>query len=226
MPLIIGVAGSIATGKSTACKIMVGLGAVHCDADSLVHRLYDPGKPAFERIVAVFGAEVVGDDGYIDRRELGSRVFGKPEQMSKLTTAIGDINIAVKGVIDDWRGTLDPDAPALMEAVNLIEAGYGRWCDQVWLFACGESTARRRLVERNRFSDEEIAQRLGSQRPWEERAPAADLVLFNDGSYEEFDTLVSVELASLRQRRRDGGVPPSAYLDWWEQREARRASAP
>ena len=141
MPLIIRVAGSIATGKSTACRIMAGLGAVHCDADRLVHRLYDPGKPAFDRIVAVFGVEVVGDDGYIDRRELGSRVFGKPHEMSKLTSAIGDISIAVKGVIDDWRETLDPNAPALMEAVNLIEAGYGRLCDQVWLFACDESTA-------------------------------------------------------------------------------------
>ena len=116
MPLIIGIAGSIATGKSTACKTMAGLGAVHCDADRLVHRLYDPGKPAFDRVVAVFGAEVVGDDGYIDRRVLGSKVFGKPEEMNKLTSAIGDINVAVKGVIDVWRDTLDHDAPAVMEA--------------------------------------------------------------------------------------------------------------
>ena len=98
MALIIGVAGAIATGKSTACEIMTGLGAVHCDADRLVHRLYDPGKPAFDRIVAIFGDEVVGDDGYIDRRILGSRVFGRPAEMNKLTTAIGDINAAVRGV--------------------------------------------------------------------------------------------------------------------------------
>ena len=226
MPLVIGVAGSIAAGKSTACKIMTELGAVHCDADRLVHRLYDPGKPAFDRIVAVFGVDVVGDDGYIDRRVLGSKVFGQPEEMTKLTAAIGDINIAVKGVIDDWRETLDPDTPALMEAVNLIEAGYGRWCDQVWLFACDESIARKRLVERNRYTDDEITQRLGSQRPWEERALAADLVLFNDNSYQEFEAQVTGEFASLRQRRRDEGLPLSVYLDWWEERNARGASAP
>ena len=87
MPLIIGVTGSIATGKSSACALMASGGAEHLDADRLVHRLYDPGKPAFDRIVGIFGEEIVGADGYIDRKILGSKVFGKPEEMNKLTTA-------------------------------------------------------------------------------------------------------------------------------------------
>lgn len=223
MALIIGVTGAIATGKSTACEIMKGLGAVHCDADRLVHRLYDPGKPAFDRIVAIFGDEVVGDDGYIDRRILGSRVFGRPEEMSRLTTAIGDINAAVRGVFEEWRETLAQDAPAVMEAVNLIEAGYGQWCDQVWLFACQEATARQRLVARDRFTADEIDQRLASQRSSEERAPAADLVLFNDGSYDEFHSKVRAEFAGLRERWQAGELPPSRYHEWWDERCAGRS---
>ncbi|MEC9320593.1 MAG: dephospho-CoA kinase, partial [Chloroflexota bacterium] len=46
MPLIIGITGSIASGKSTACQYLQSRGAIHCDADKLVHRMYDPGKPA------------------------------------------------------------------------------------------------------------------------------------------------------------------------------------
>ena len=91
MALVIGVTGAIACGKSTACKILENLGATHCDADKLVHRMYDPGKPAFDRIVTSFGKEVIGADGYVDRKILGSKVFGNPDEMSKLTTAIGDI---------------------------------------------------------------------------------------------------------------------------------------
>ena len=72
MPLIIGVTGSIATGKSTACRVLAEMGAVHCDADRLVHRLYDPGTDAFDRIVGIFGEEIVGADGFIDRRRLGA----------------------------------------------------------------------------------------------------------------------------------------------------------
>jgi len=59
MPLIIGVTGSIATGKSTACRYFVDQGAIHCDADKLVHSMYEPGKPAFDRIVKTFGNDVI-----------------------------------------------------------------------------------------------------------------------------------------------------------------------
>src|SRR2546423_8134367 len=103
MPLIIGVTGSIAAGKSLACSTLVQLGAVHCDADKLVHRLYDPGTPGFERVVAAFGDEVVGADGLVDRRVLGSKVFGNPEAMRRLTRAMGDISGAIRAQIGPWR---------------------------------------------------------------------------------------------------------------------------
>ena len=166
MPLIIGVTGSIAAGKSTACQLIVAEGAVHCDADRLVHRMYDPGTAAFDRIVAIFGDEIVGEDGYIDRRILGAKVFGKPEEMNKLTTAIGSIVDAIKVVIDEWNDTLGPDEVAVLEAVNLVEAGYGRWCHQTWLFAAEQDIVRQRLADRNQYSEDEIAQRIASQRPW------------------------------------------------------------
>ena len=218
MPLIIGVTGSIATGKSSACRLMEERGAVHLDADRLVHRLYDPGKPAFDRIVAIFGCEIVGEDGYIDRKVLGSKVFGRPDEMRKLTTAIGNIEEAVKGVVDEWNETLGEDDVAVLEAVNLIEAGYGRWCDAVWLFACGESAARERLMERNGFSVEEADQRLASQRAWQEREPASDRVFHNDKSLEEFMSEVSASYGEAVRLARDGRLPESRYYGWWEER--------
>ena len=56
-----------------------------------------PANLPSDRIVGIFGEEIVDDDGYIDRKILGSKVFGKPEEMTKLTTAIGNIAEAVKG---------------------------------------------------------------------------------------------------------------------------------
>ena len=222
MVLVIGVTGSIATGKSTACEAIVDIGANHCDADRLVHRLYDPGTEAFDRIVNIFGAEIVGDDGYIDRRILGAKVFGKPEEMNKLTTAIGSINDAVKAVVDEWRETLGPDDVALMEAVNLIEAGYGQWCDQVWLFACDEDVARQRLVNRNQFTPEEVEQRLASQRPWEDRAIASDIVMMNNGTQEDFTRQVRNQYRSVLQLARVGELEPSKFHDWWIERVRER----
>lgn len=218
MALIIGVTGSIATGKSSACQLIAAQGATHLDADRLVHRLYDPGKPAFYRIVDIFGDEIVGDDGYIDRRILGAKVFGKPDEMSKLTTAIGNIAEAVKEVVDEWNTTLGADDVAVLEAVNLIEAGYGRWCDAVWLFACEEDTARARLMRRNGFTADEANQRLASQRDWREREPASDCVFHNNGSVAEFEAAVGAAYAEAVRLARAGRLPASKYNDWWAQR--------
>ena len=135
MSLVIGITGSIASGKSTACQYLQSKGATNCDADKLVHRMYDPEKPAFHRIVKAFGNTVVGDDGFIDRKILGGKVFGRPEEMARLTEAIGDIFAEVSGVMKDWRQSLDPNEIGLMEAVNFIEAGYGQFSDVTWLFA-------------------------------------------------------------------------------------------
>ena len=224
MPLIIGVTGSIATGKSSACRLMTAEGATHLDADRLVHRLYDPGKPAFDRIVAIFGDEIVGADGYIDRKILGSKVFGKSEEMTKLTTAIGNIAEAVKEVVEEWNATLGDDDVAVLEAVNLIEAGYGQWCGAVWLFACDDDAARRRLMERNGFSVEEADQRLASQRAWQDRAPASDRVFHNDGDINEFEVQVSAAYTEAARLAKDGRLPVSKYYDWWERRTAESSS--
>lgn len=217
MPLIIGVAGAIATGKSSACKMLEGLGATHCDADKLVHTLYEPGKPAFDRIVETFGDEVVGDDGYIDRRILGAKVFGKPEEMKKLSTAIGNIAEAAKQVVDGWKATMGPHDVALLEAVSLMEAGYGQWCHQVWLFASDPALARQRLMARNNFTAEEADQRLASQRAWEDRAPGADVVLFNDGDVAEFERRVRDEYDRVCDLWRRDDLPTSVYYAWWEE---------
>ena len=220
MPLVLGVAGSIATGKSMVCQLLVEQGAVHCDADKLVHRLYDPGTPGFQRVIAEFGEDVVGPDGYVDRKILGSKVFGNPEAMRRLTTAMGDISGAVQREIDGWRQELGDSDLAVMEAVNLIEPGYGRWCDQVWLVAAEPEVAKARLVARNGFNEDEAEQRLRSQRPWQDRAPAADFVIHNNGDLDDLRASVTAELARVRALQRAGDLPPSTFLPWWEERVA------
>lgn len=222
MPLIIGVTGSIASGKSLVCGTLQELGAAYCDADKLVHRLYDPGTPGFDRVVAAFGREIVGPDGFIDRRILGAKVFGKPQEMRRLTEAIGNIGEAVKGVIDGWRDSLGPDGAAVIEAVNLIEAGYSAWCDQTWLVTCDRDEARRRLIARNGFTEEEADQRLASQRDPALREPASDFVIRNDGDPAATVQAVREEFDRIQALYREGALPPSRFHGWWEAVRARR----
>ncbi|MGD9932646.1 MAG: dephospho-CoA kinase [Dehalococcoidia bacterium] len=216
MPLVIGLTGTIAAGKSTVAQLLVERGAIHCDADKLVHRLYDPGTPGFDRVVEAFGTDVVGADGFVDRKVLGAKVFGKPEEMNKLTTAMGSISEAIQAEVDRWRAELPHEGVAVMEAVNLMEPGYARWCDQTWLIAVDDDTARGRLIETRGMSEEEANQRLKSMVPRNVRAPGADWIYDNDGGREALANAVGEEFERVYAIHMAGEPLTSVFGPWWE----------
>ena len=192
MAFVLGVTGSTACGKSVLCRHLANFhGARHIDADRHVHTMYEPGKPAFDRIVAEFGDGVVGSDGFIDRKALGDIVFGKPDSLAALRTAIGDIEGEFMRLLRELKD--DPAPIAVFEAVRLFEGPYMQICDAGWLVASEDETATTRLMTRNSLTREEAEQRMASATHWTERAPKASLVLHNDGSIEEF--LASVDEA-------------------------------
>ena len=215
VPLVIGLAGTIAAGKSTVGQLLVARGAIHCDADKLVHRLYDPGTPGFDRVVEAFGMDVVGPDGYVDRKILGAKVFGKPAEMNKLTRAMGSITDAIKGEIDKWRAELGAGDICVMEAVNLMEPGYARWCDQTWLIGVDDEIAKRRLLETRSMSEVEADQRLNSMRPFEQRAPGADWTFKNNATLEELSLAVNAELDRISVLFKAKLLPASVFGEWW-----------
>ncbi len=217
MALIIGLAGTIASGKSTVGELLVARGAVHCDGDKLVHRLYDPGTPGFDRVVAAFGEDVVAADGTIDRKKLGEKVFGRPEEMDKLTTAMGSITKAFKDQVETWRRELPEDGVGVIEAVNLMEPGYARWCDQVWLIGVDDAIARQRLMQTRRMSEEEANQRLKSMVPFERRAPGADWIYKNDGTLEDLEEAVDEEFRRILALHQEGQLPHSRFEAWWQE---------
>jgi dephospho-CoA kinase len=217
MPMILGVTGSIATGKSGLCERLIEkYGVTHGDADKIVHRMFDPGKVGFDNAVKEFGIEVIGPDGYIDRRKIGAMVFGNAEAMGRWMRAIGNIEDEMRTTIERWRATLGPHDVAVLEAVNLIEANYSRWCDATWLVAADDAIAKPRLMARNNFSSEEAQQRLDAQRKWTERAPAADHVFHNNGTYEDFLAEIDETFEETKRQFEAGTLPKSKWFAWRE----------
>ncbi|MYD54863.1 MAG: dephospho-CoA kinase [Chloroflexi bacterium] len=201
MAFVLGVTGSIACGKSVLCRHLANFhGARHVDADRHVHTMYEPGKPGFDRIVARFGDDVVGADGYIDRKALGDIVFGKPDLLAALRTAIGDIEGEFMRLLREMKQDSAPIA--VFEAVRLFEGPYMEVCDAGWLVAAEDERAIDRLMARNGFTREEAEQRMASATPWRERAPRADLVLHNNGSVADFQAAIDAAVDQALMTRR------------------------
>ena len=217
MPMILGVTGSIATGKSGLCQHLVEKYQVtHGDADKIVHRMFDPGRDGFDNAVKEFGEEIIGEDGYIDRKKIGNLVFGNPDAMGRWMRAIGDIEDEMRSTIEGWRASLGDDDVAILEAVNLIEADYSQWCDATWLVAAEDEIARPRLIARNNFSEGEAQQRLDAQRKWTDRAPAADHVFHNNGEYENFIDEVDRTFRETKEQYSAGTLSKSEWFAWRE----------
>ncbi len=200
----IGLTGGIASGKSTVSKTLADHGAALIDADLLGHRTYEPGSETFDQVVERFGADLVGEDGQIDRKILGGKVFGEPDGMKKLTDIVwpGIRRLATEEL---QRLASEGTEVAILEAAVMIEAGWQDLVDEVWVVTVPPETARERLMERNGLSAEDADKRINSQLTNDERSKHADVIISTDFSFDEVTNRVN-EVWSALQERIAGGA--------------------
>jgi dephospho-CoA kinase len=184
--IVIGVTGPIATGKSTVDGMLRDLGADPViDGDRVVHELYRDSRPLREQLVALFGPEIVGADGAIDRGALGARVFGDLAALRRLE------EVAHPAVRAEVRARLEaaaearPDGVAVVDAVKLLQGDLARLCAERWWVAASSAEQLRRLVEIRGYSAEEAGRRLAAQPRLEDWRHAVDRVIDNAGSLED-----------------------------------------
>jgi len=203
--LLVGLTGSIATGKSTVSGMFAHLGARVIDADLLAREVVMPGQAAYARIVAEFGPQVVQEDGSLDRKALGALVFGdaaKRKRLEEIThPAIGARRERLLSVLDEeaFEGVV------IWDAALLFEGGGAATMDRVVVVYADSETERRRLMERDGLSDADACARIASQMPVAEKAKLADHVIDNSGMREETErqvrTVYGALLAELEARR-------------------------
>lgn len=177
-PLLIGLTGNIATGKSAVAGMLAELGAEVVDADEVAHEVMRAGSPVHAQIVAAFGPEVLAPDGEIDRRRLGTIVFADSAALARLEAIVHPAVIAEVG-----RRIVASNAPAVVvEAIKLIESGMAESCDSVWVTTCRPDQQIRRLMAGRKMSRAEAEQRVQAQSPQEAKTARADVVIDTGGT--------------------------------------------
>ncbi|NKB59625.1 MAG: dephospho-CoA kinase [Alphaproteobacteria bacterium] len=178
--MIIGLTGGIASGKSTAAKYLEEKGASVIDCDLLGHRAYEPDTQAFSQVVEIFGPEVVGADGQIDRKVLGGKVFGNPEALDQLTGVLWPeirrlAEVEIASIL-----SARPDAHVVVEAAVLFEAGWEGAVEETWVVVVDIDTAVSRAMARDGADETAIRKRIGAQLSNDERRRRADIVIENN----------------------------------------------
>jgi len=200
--VVIGLTGGIASGKSTAARYLAEQGAHMIDADKLGHRVYEAGRPAFDEVVAAFGEDVVGADGEIDRRALGGKVFGSPEQLKRLTDiAWPGILAMAKEEID--RAKANGASIVVLEAAVLLEADWQSDVDEVWVVTVEPKVAIARATARDGADEDAVQARIDAQLSNAERVAFADVVIDNGGSQAELLARLDAEWQRLQPAPRE-----------------------
>jgi dephospho-CoA kinase len=196
--LTIGLTGGIGSGKSAAAKIIGEFGAPIVDADKVAHTTYAVDGPAYGAVVAAFGEQILAPDRTVDRRKLGAIVFGKPEQLNKLTSIVWPATFdSLRAQIDRLRAD-GAKLPIVVEAAILIEANWQRLFDEIWLVRAAREKVIERIERDRGLKPAEIEARIRAQLSDEERAKHATLIIENNGTLEELrEKLKQVWAAAL-----------------------------
>lgn len=215
--MVVGLTGGIASGKSTVSRMFRDDGVPVICADELAREAVKPGAPALEEIRRVFGEDMIGADGALDRTKMAQIVFPDAAKRAALE---GIIHPKVAEGKDRLIRELELAGhdTVIVDVPLLFEKGWDKGCDLVIVVFVPRSVQEERLIKRDGLSREDARARLDAQTPIEEKKTLADRVVDNTGPLEQtlgqVKTLVK-ELRTLAGEAisRKGGEVESAGPD-------------
>lgn len=190
MSYILGLTGSIATGKSTVAKLFLSAGIPVVDADLGARAVVLPGAPGLADIIDHFGEAYLLPDGTLDRKRLGALIFSDREKRKELDALL-------KERINDWiqaekeRYISEGHNLIVLDIPLLYEGGYEDSCDAVMVVYVPEELQLQRLMSRNHLDEDEATRRMQSQLSIEKKKELADFVIDNSGTIEETEKQVN-----------------------------------
>lgn len=182
--MIIGLTGSIASGKSTVAKMLKELGLPIVDADQVARLVVEPGTETLSKIAEAFGKDILHENGELDRAKLGNIIFHNPSKRKELNDIIHPaIRKEMLRQRDEW--TDKGEKHIVMDIPLLFESRLQHFVEKILVVSVTEDTQLKRLMERNHLSREEAKARIASQLPLSVKEKGADAVIYNNESLEE-----------------------------------------
>lgn len=197
-PLLVGLTGGLASGKSTVGRLLADRGCLVVDADDVVAWLYESGRPGARAVGELFGADYLDTAGSVDRGRLAKLAFSDDAARRRLEEAIHPL---VRRRFEELAaaGAAEAAEVVVLEATLLVEAGFADSFDVVVTVEAPEAVRRARAVDRG-LSEAQAQERLDAQGPGDERRAAADVTVDNSAGLGDLERRVDELFADLRRR--------------------------
>ncbi|MBC8588857.1 dephospho-CoA kinase [Paratissierella segnis] len=181
---LIGLTGGIGTGKSTVSDMLKEKGYKVIDADKISREVVETEKPAYKKIVEVFGTIILFEDGSIDRKKLGKLIFANEDFRNRLNDIVHPYvwesikNEITRDCINNHIIFLD--IALLIEEIDKL-GKYDIELNEIWLVYASYEVQLSRLMKRDGISKEYAIDKINSQMELEDKKRYADRIIDNSG---------------------------------------------
>lgn len=190
--LKVAITGNIGSGKSYVCTLFRRLGIPVFDSDVEAKKLYY--RPEIrEAIVARFGEGMYQADGSLDRKRLAGVLFSDP-------CALGFVESTLYPVLNAWfaEWAEQQQAPyVLYESALIFEKHLKHLFDAIIVVSASEETRIRRVMFRDRCTEEQVRSRMTLQWPQSEKVTLADYVIVHEEDDE--DEVLMEQVATIHR---------------------------
>ncbi|ABK42549.1 dephospho-CoA kinase [Magnetococcus marinus MC-1] len=213
---LLGLTGSIGSGKSTVAAMLVERGARLLDSDRFAREALEPGTEQWHAVVARFGQDIMeegeGDIRALDRRKLGQIVFADELARKDLESIVHPYVWRMQSKLLAKWAEEEPNTVVVIDIPLLFETnGEGR-CDMAVVVGCGDQQWAR-LENRRGMSDDMKRRIIAQQMPEEEKIKRGDWVIWNTGTLDETEKQIG-QLWNMVSLGAKNGVG-EAWPDGW-----------
>lgn len=191
--MVAGLTGGIGSGKSTVARLFGLLGCAVFESDTEAKRVYF--EPEIKvQVIALLGEESYLSEGLINKSYISRKIFSDTTLLRQLNSIIHPAVISrSKEFILKNAGKL-----VIKETALLFEAHLEKEVDKIVLVAASDEIRIKRVMLRDRISEEDVLRKMRSQLPQEEKIKRSHFVIYNDESDLLIPQVVNVYNALMR----------------------------
>ena len=186
--MILGITGSIGSGKTAAAKMFSKYHYSRIDADEIGHESLTSNKKIKDRIIKEFGNGLLDKNGNINRKKLGAIVFNDRNKLKKLNSIMHPLIIdETKNQIKKIQNECGADAKIIIDAPLLRETNLKNSVDKIIVV----KASSKKITARNRkFSMKKLEKIFKTQMPLDKKLKKADFVIDNNGNFKNLEKQV------------------------------------
>lgn len=181
----VAICGNIASGKSEAQKIIEKMGYPVLDTDIIAHKLLENNQ---REIIREFSGYDISENGVISREKLGRLVFNNKDLKTKLENIL---HPQIKKEILLFFESKSENKYAFVGIPLLFEANMNNLFDKIIFIYANDDIRLKRLISRNKYTEDYAKKRMESQLSQEDKAKNSDYVIYNNSDLIDLEQEIS-----------------------------------